>query len=194
MKTIVFGEKLEQAAGLTSFIAGRIKAAETYTAVLDEPGEHEIQALGRAGADKIITLPRKVWVEGPAQTAAVLSEAVKEFGADLLAVHASKTGIETAARAARRLNAAHASEAVALEPADGGVRASRLVLDVPEVGVGIIIASGKSVRQLTQRQGRLVRPVEGKKARLYVVYGKNTYEYSIFLRLRGILEGSIRPY
>ncbi len=73
------------------------------------------------------------------------------------------------------------------------VRALDEGVDVPEVGVGIIIASGKSTRQLVQRQGRLIRPVQGKTARLYVVYAENTYEYEIFLKLRGILKGWIRP-
>jgi hypothetical protein len=31
--------------------------------------------------------------------------------------------------------------------------------------------------QLVQRQGRLIRPVEVKTARLYVVYAENTYEF-----------------
>jgi electron transfer flavoprotein alpha subunit len=128
VKALVFGEKLEQAAGLTSYIAAKLKPAETYTAVVGEPAEQDVQALGRAGADKIVSLPGSILVEGPAQTAAVLSEAVKEFGADLLAVYASKTGIEAAARTARRLNAAYASEAITLELVNGGVQVSRLVL------------------------------------------------------------------
>ena len=74
------------------------------------------------------------------------------------------------------------------------VRALDEGVDVPEVGVGVIIASGKSTRQLVQRQGRLLRPVEGKKARLYVIYAENTYEYGIFMKIKGILKGWVRPY
>jgi superfamily II DNA or RNA helicase len=74
------------------------------------------------------------------------------------------------------------------------VRALDEGVDVPEVKTGIIIASGKEVRQLVQRQGRLIRPVQGKKARLYVVYAEGTYEYEIFLRLRSLIRGWIRPY
>jgi RNA polymerase primary sigma factor len=65
---------------------------------------------------------------------------------------------------------------------------------VPEVATGIIIASGKSTRQLVQRQGRLMRPVEGKTAKLYVVYAESTYEYGIFLKLKGIIKGWVRVY
>jgi superfamily II DNA or RNA helicase len=74
------------------------------------------------------------------------------------------------------------------------VRALDEGVDVPEVATGIIIASGKSTRQLVQRQGRLIRPVEGKTARLYVVYAENTYEYDIFVKLRGIIRGWVRVY
>jgi superfamily II DNA or RNA helicase len=74
------------------------------------------------------------------------------------------------------------------------VRALNEGVDVPEVKTGIIIASGKEVRQLVQRQGRLIRPVQGKRARLYVVYAEGTYEYEIFLRLRSLIRGWIRPY
>jgi len=74
------------------------------------------------------------------------------------------------------------------------VRALDEGVDVPEVGVGVIIASGKSTRQLVQRQGRLLRPAEGKRARLYVIYAENTYEYGIFLKIKGILKGWVRPY
>ena len=74
------------------------------------------------------------------------------------------------------------------------VRALDEGVDVPEVKTGIIIASGKETRQLVQRQGRLIRPVQGKTARLYVVYAENTYEYEIFLKLKGIIKGWVRPY
>ena len=74
------------------------------------------------------------------------------------------------------------------------VRALDEGVDVPEVKMGIIIASGKETRQLVQRLGRLIRPVQGKKARLYVVYAEGTYEFEIFLKLRGLLRGLVRTY
>jgi len=49
-------------------------------------------------------------------------------------------------------------------------------LDVNEVAVGILITSGKSKRQFIQRIGRVIRPVEGKVARFYVVYSPETVE------------------
>jgi superfamily II DNA or RNA helicase len=68
---------------------------------------------------------------------------------------------------------------VAVRSLDEGV-------DVPEVRIGIIVATGKSVRQLTQRMGRLIRPKPGKKALLYVVIARGTYETSILARIRRI--------
>jgi superfamily II DNA or RNA helicase len=49
-------------------------------------------------------------------------------------------------------------------------------LDVKEVAVGILLASGKSKRQFIQRIGRIIRPVEGKVARFYVVYCPDSVE------------------
>lgn len=49
-------------------------------------------------------------------------------------------------------------------------------LDVKEVAIGILITSGKSKRQFIQRIGRVVRPMEGKEAKFYVVYSPNTVE------------------
>ncbi|MHB1909568.1 MAG: DEAD/DEAH box helicase [Nitrososphaerales archaeon] len=49
-------------------------------------------------------------------------------------------------------------------------------MDVKEVSVGILITSGKSKRQFIQRIGRVIRPLEGKVARFYVVYCKDTVE------------------
>ena len=68
---------------------------------------------------------------------------------------------------------------VAVRSLDEGV-------DVPEVRVGVIVASGKSIRQLTQRMGRLIRPRPGKRAILYVVIARGTYELSILARIRRI--------
>jgi superfamily II DNA or RNA helicase len=47
---------------------------------------------------------------------------------------------------------------------------------------------------LVQRLGRLIRSIAGKKARLYVVYAEYTYEFEIFLKLRGLLRGWITTY
>ena len=74
------------------------------------------------------------------------------------------------------------------------VRALDEGVDVPEVKCGVIIASGKETRQLVQRLGRLIRPVAGKRARVYVVYAEGTYEFEIFLKLKGILRGWVRTY
>ncbi len=74
------------------------------------------------------------------------------------------------------------------------VRALDEGVDVPEVKVGVIIASGKETRQLVQRLGRLIRPVAGKRARVYVVYAEGTYEFEIFLKLRAILRGWVKTY
>ncbi|MFI5450410.1 MAG: DEAD/DEAH box helicase [Candidatus Bathyarchaeia archaeon] len=49
-------------------------------------------------------------------------------------------------------------------------------LDVKEVGIGILITSGRSKRQFIQRIGRIIRPVEGKVASFYVVYCPQTVE------------------
>jgi superfamily II DNA or RNA helicase len=74
------------------------------------------------------------------------------------------------------------------------VRALDEGVDVPEVKCGVIIASGKETRQLVQRLGRLIRPVQGKRAHVYVVYAEGTYEFEIFLKLRGILRGWVKTY
>jgi superfamily II DNA or RNA helicase len=67
---------------------------------------------------------------------------------------------------------------VAVRSLDEGV-------DVPEVKIGIVVATGKSVRQLTQRMGRLIRPRRAR-ALLYVVVARGTYELSILARIRRI--------
>jgi len=67
------------------------------------------------------------------------------------------------------------------------VRALDEGIDVPEVGVGIIVASGTSTRQITQRLGRILRPAPGKeKATLYVLIARNTYEAEILSKIREI--------
>ncbi|TLX65888.1 MAG: hypothetical protein E6L03_10435, partial [Thaumarchaeota archaeon] len=53
-------------------------------------------------------------------------------------------------------------------------------IDIPEVAVGIVMASGRSEKQLIQRTGRLIRPYKGKSmAKMYVIYGKDTNEKNI---------------
>jgi len=67
------------------------------------------------------------------------------------------------------------------------VRALDEGIDVPEVSVGIIVASGTSTRQITQRLGRILRPAPGKeKATLYVLVARNTYETEILSKIREI--------
>lgn len=61
-------------------------------------------------------------------------------------------------------------------------------LDVKEVGVAILITSGKSKRQFVQRIGRIVRPSEGKIAQFYVVYCPNSVEESYAKTIQKILE------
>jgi superfamily II DNA or RNA helicase len=60
-------------------------------------------------------------------------------------------------------------------------------IDIPDVGIGIIVASGKTLRQLTQRLGRILRPAPNKtKAIMYVVIAKATYETTILWRLNSV--------
>jgi superfamily II DNA or RNA helicase len=59
-------------------------------------------------------------------------------------------------------------------------------IDVPECGVGVVIASGKSTRQLIQRLGRVIRPHPGKgkqHATMYVVIARGTYEHEVLSKL-----------
>ncbi len=49
-------------------------------------------------------------------------------------------------------------------------------LDISEVEIGILITNGKSKRQYIQRIGRIVRPLEGKHAKFYIVYCPGTVE------------------
>lgn len=56
------------------------------------------------------------------------------------------------------------------------VKALEEGIDVPEVGVGVIIASGTTKRQYIQRIGRLVRPRPGKVAKIYIIYCPGTVE------------------
>jgi len=49
-------------------------------------------------------------------------------------------------------------------------------VDVPEVDVGIIIAGAKTSRQNMQRIGRLLRPMPGKTAKLWLIFAESTME------------------
>lgn len=60
-------------------------------------------------------------------------------------------------------------------------------IDVKEVGIGILITNGKSKRQFIQRIGRVIRPMEGKNAKFYVVYSPDTTEETYFKTIAKIL-------
>jgi len=67
-------------------------------------------------------------------------------------------------------------------------------IDVPECGIAVMIASGMSVRQLVQRKGRIMRPREGKIAKLYVVYAYGSVEAKIPMKVKMILSGILKLY
>jgi len=67
-------------------------------------------------------------------------------------------------------------------------------IDVPECGIAVMIASGMSVRQLVQRKGRIMRPREGKIAKLYVVYAYGSVEAKIPIKVKAILSGIVKLY
>ncbi|MCW3997623.1 MAG: DEAD/DEAH box helicase family protein [Candidatus Bathyarchaeota archaeon] len=52
-------------------------------------------------------------------------------------------------------------------------------IDVPEASIGYILSGTGSSREYIQRLGRLLRKVEGKKARLYEIVSKETVEVKI---------------
>jgi superfamily II DNA or RNA helicase len=56
--------------------------------------------------------------------------------------------------------------------------------DIPELSVEIFSASGVSSRKIIQRIGRAVRPVEGKVAKIYVIYGAGTKEVEVLRRVK----------
>ena len=68
------------------------------------------------------------------------------------------------------------------------VRALEEGLDVKEAGIAILITSGKSKRQFIQRIGRIIRPVEGKLAKFYVVYCPGTIEETYASIIQKILK------
>ncbi|HTT74214.1 MAG TPA: DEAD/DEAH box helicase [Thermoplasmata archaeon] len=66
----------------------------------------------------------------------------------------------------------------------GSVRVLERGFNVPEVSVGIIIASGSGRTQLTQRIGRIVRPSPGKNAAwIYVILASETVEENMLKAL-----------
>ncbi|MFP3232842.1 MAG: DEAD/DEAH box helicase [Sulfolobaceae archaeon] len=65
-------------------------------------------------------------------------------------------------------------------------------LDIPDANVGIIVTGTGSRRQFIQRLGRLLRPSNGKKARLYELVTKGTAEeYQAVRRKEIIYEDSL---
>ena len=67
-------------------------------------------------------------------------------------------------------------------------------IDVPECGIAVMIASGMTIRQLVQRKGRIMRPREGKIAKLYVVYAYGSVEAKIPMKVKMILSGILKLY
>ena len=63
-------------------------------------------------------------------------------------------------------------------------------MDVEEVGVAILITNGKSKRQFIQRIGRVIRPVEGKVAKFYVVFCPGTVEEEYIKTIESLLVSS----
>jgi superfamily II DNA or RNA helicase len=57
-------------------------------------------------------------------------------------------------------------------------------VDVPEASVGFILSGTGSTREYIQRLGRLLRKVEGKKAKLVEIVSKETAEVTISRRRR----------
>jgi superfamily II DNA or RNA helicase len=57
-------------------------------------------------------------------------------------------------------------------------------VDVPDASVGFILSGTGSTREYIQRLGRLLRKVEGKKARLVEIVSKETVEVGISHRRR----------
>ena len=75
------------------------------------------------------------------------------------------------------------------------VKALEEGLDVPEASIGIITASTQRHKQFIQRLGRILRPLPGKKATLFILYTQGTIETRyldiIDNILSGYLEGGI---
>jgi len=58
-------------------------------------------------------------------------------------------------------------------------------IDVPDASLGVILSGTGSKREFTQRLGRLLRKVEGKKARLVEIISRSTAETGVSTRRRG---------
>ncbi len=67
-------------------------------------------------------------------------------------------------------------------------------MDVKEVAVGILITNGASKRQYVQRLGRIIRPMEGKEAKFYIVYSENTVEERYSKTIESLLREPYRRY
>lgn len=63
-------------------------------------------------------------------------------------------------------------------------------IDVKEVAIGILLTNGRSKRQFIQRIGRIIRPMENKRAEFYVVYSPDTVEETYFKTISKILMSS----
>jgi superfamily II DNA or RNA helicase len=57
-------------------------------------------------------------------------------------------------------------------------------LDVPDASVGIIYASGKTMRKIVQRLGRLIRKAPGKIAKIYVIHVPYTTEDGVLRQVQ----------
>ena len=134
-----------------------------------------------AGIGEPRLLKRKVLSELESKVRRAAEIAVENSGERVLVFTESIKGAELVAKRARDLGA-DAQTFHSLRRAMGILRSWGMGLDVlcavraldegvdaPEWEVGIIVSSSKSMRQLIQRTGRLLRPVEGKVARLYVL-------------------------
>ncbi len=64
-------------------------------------------------------------------------------------------------------------------------------LDIPDADVGIIVSGTGSRRQFIQRLGRLLRPKEGKEARLYEVVLKGTADEVLARKRKKVLKESL---
>ncbi|MEM2385780.1 MAG: helicase-related protein, partial [Candidatus Bathyarchaeia archaeon] len=57
-------------------------------------------------------------------------------------------------------------------------------VDIPSATIGILLASGKTPRKITQRLGRILRKAPGKIARIYVIHCKGTVEDDVLEAVR----------
>jgi superfamily II DNA or RNA helicase len=74
----------------------------------------------------------------------------------------------------------------------GSVHVLQEGVDVPEVGIAVIVASGTGKLQLTQRLGRILRLSPGKaKAYVYVLYAPDTTETEIYAKVRRLAGQSV---